>query len=298
MMRVARSLIILLFAASVAAYGGYVVKYMGIEDTKPPVIRFDKESFKVEVDASEEDLLKGVTAEDETDGDVTDSLMVVSISKFKEKGKCSIEYAAFDQKGNAGTATRELVYKNYKSPKFELTKPLRYETSASSYPLLDRISASDCIDGDISNVIKYAFTGERINFYGETGTMDVTFQVTNSSGDTVTFPAGMEIMDSNDYAKPCPKLSKYLVYTKKKKKIDLRELIEGVSTGSSEYLFEDHKGEDEPKYRADDIKVDDSELKYSKSGVYKVYYTLTTVDRQTWERENQGTVTLYVIVQK
>ena len=46
-----------------------------------------------------------MTAEDERDGDVTDSLVVQEISGFNEDGTRTVTFAAVDRSGNVGYGT-------------------------------------------------------------------------------------------------------------------------------------------------------------------------------------------------
>lgn len=47
-----------------------------------PVITMDQQELTVGLNATDEDFLQGVKAVDENDGDVTDSLVVESVSNF------------------------------------------------------------------------------------------------------------------------------------------------------------------------------------------------------------------------
>ncbi len=49
-----------------------------------PVITMDQQELTVGLNATDEDFLQGVKAVDENDGDVTDSLVVESVSNFLE----------------------------------------------------------------------------------------------------------------------------------------------------------------------------------------------------------------------
>ena len=50
-----------------------------------PEIHFDKDEIDVQTGTGDEALLEGVTATDQEDGDVTDSIMVEGVSHFVEK---------------------------------------------------------------------------------------------------------------------------------------------------------------------------------------------------------------------
>ena len=57
---------------------------------------------------SEQELLRGVEAEDAVDGDVTDSLVVESFTMNQQKGSGIVVYAARDRQNNVGKYTRLL----------------------------------------------------------------------------------------------------------------------------------------------------------------------------------------------
>ncbi|MBQ9150380.1 hypothetical protein IJX73_05560, partial [bacterium] len=59
---------------------------------------------------TEEDLLKGVSANDSRSGDVSDTLVIESLSDFTEEGKRIITYAAVDESMNVGRCERTIVY--------------------------------------------------------------------------------------------------------------------------------------------------------------------------------------------
>lgn len=56
-------------------------------------------------------LLEGVTATDEKDGDVTDSLMIENIFPNEDHTSASVVYAAKDSHNNVSKATRRVNYK-------------------------------------------------------------------------------------------------------------------------------------------------------------------------------------------
>lgn len=241
-MRKLRVLTLLFFMASAAGFGAYQMKYIKMEDNEAPVISYDAKELQVSVENSgDEILLQGVRAQDNRDGDVSNSLVVVSRSKFKSKGKCEVSYAAFDEAGNVGAARRTLIYEDYVSPHFELSEPLIFAKSTTSYVLVDKVTAEDCLDGDISNIVKYSFGEDKLP-HNATGVQQVVFQVTNSSGDTVDLPLEMEILSEEDFKLPYPELTDYLVYTKVGEAINPTEYIRGIRRqNGTDYRFNEEE---------------------------------------------------------
>ena len=298
-MRKMRILIILFFVATTALFVVYNIKNLAVEDSQAPVISCDSDTIQVSIESTEEDLLSGMSAQDNRDGDVTDSMVVVSKSKFVEKGKCRVNYAAFDKNSNVATYTRYLEYTDYTSPHFSITEPLRFDTSKDVENLSQYIHAEDCLDGDISGLIKMRYVDDGY-VYGQSGDVGINCQVTNTSGDTVQMTVNLEMLDAEEYNKTHPILTEYLVYTRVNESVDPSQYLIGVETGMSQYLFEEHEGqigdeEQEPEYERDDIRIE-SNVDYNTPGIYTIRYTATSFDG--YNKEIMGSTTLYVIVEE
>ncbi len=82
------------------------VLYLG-QDRTAPVISYGPDSLTYEEGMDQALLLEGVTAQDERDGDVTESLMVEKISETSN-GNVIITYVAKDHSDNVGKASRTL----------------------------------------------------------------------------------------------------------------------------------------------------------------------------------------------
>ena len=142
-----------IFILSVVAAVAYTFLFRDDIDRIGPQIYMESDSVEAKINAPEEELLKGVTAKDTKDGDVTDSLVIENISKFWEPGKCTINYAAFDSDGNVAKASRTLTYTDYRSPEFEILEPIIIDSSYSG-DYTEFVKVTDSIDGDISNLVK------------------------------------------------------------------------------------------------------------------------------------------------
>lgn len=95
------------------AVGALTVHKLVKVDKEPPVINFGHNiSFSDEL--SEEELLRGVTARDSVDGDVTDSIVLESVSLNDEDATVVVTYAARDNSNNVARASRILEYSNEK----------------------------------------------------------------------------------------------------------------------------------------------------------------------------------------
>lgn len=302
-MRRVRVTVCLVFLASCILFILHMVKTRQLEDHTPPVITCQEDTVSVSVNADDAELLQGVTAKDDKDGDITDSIRVSSMSHFIEKGKRTVTYIVFDRANQAGTAQRTLVYTDYTSPKIYLSEPLRYALSDTSRANLSQVlTAEDCLDGDLTNQIRISLSDE---FYSSNapGDYDVTVQVSNSAGDVCAIPLQVTTVDTGsreESQKYYPVLSDYIVYTPVGQELSLSSYVTGVKRGGSVYSFEEDG--DYLEMTKSDIKIDDSAVDYSRAGTYPVEYsyTLTSMNEEG-EPEDTGVsavTRLYVVVEE
>lgn len=91
---------VILMAFGIAAYVG--------EDRTPPVIYMEETEQEYQKGMSDEELLSGITAVDETDGDVTASLVVEKISEIGN-GTVVVTFGAKDASGNVAKGIRVMM---------------------------------------------------------------------------------------------------------------------------------------------------------------------------------------------
>lgn len=179
-------------------------------DRTIPSITVEDGILDVSVTATDEDLMKGVTAYDGKDGDITSEVFVESISKFSEIGYCKVTYAVCDADNHVTSATRQIHYTDYVPPKFKMQKPLIF-SSYNTFNIFGTVGATDCLDGDISqNVIVYSPDYEEDTI----GTFTLQATVTNSKGDSSVITLPMTIEKQAREA-PVIVLDEYLIYVKK-----------------------------------------------------------------------------------
>ncbi len=231
---------LIVFLLSSAAFSFYRIYKVNNIDTTGPEITFPTDTIYTEVNSSQDALLNDVTAYDEQDGDVTESIIIENISKFISPGKCIITYVAFDDSNNLTKKERYLIYNDYVSPKFSLSKPLVFNVGEYT-DIIDYMKAVDCIDGDLSNNIRYE-REYNDNFGMIEGEYEVKFWVTNSYGDTSYLPVKVAYQYiSNEAIKRTPviTLDDYIVYIKEGTKFDPSIYPKGFSLGSNSYSFEE-----------------------------------------------------------
>lgn len=215
---------IILFICSAAIYAGCRIYASVMTDHTPPVIAGGSD-IEVSVGDPQEKLLEGMTAEDDRDGDVTDSLVVQEISEFDEEGKRTVRYAAVDDSGNVGYSSRIMAYTDYQPPVFALGAPLRFPTGAS-FNICESISASSSLDGDLTNKIKY--TVDRAITSSVPGTYQVEFRVMDSAGRTSYLQTDMEVYDPSQERIEVA-LSSYLVYIGVNAPFNAADYFQGAS---------------------------------------------------------------------
>lgn len=196
------------------------------EDNKSPEILIADQLLEISALDSREALLQGVTARDDTDGDVTDSLVVESVRLLRQDGTVTVTYAAFDSARNVSKKTREVLYSDYESPRFALKQPLMF--SQKNYDLLSLITARDMLDGDITGRIRATALDEISSDFQ--GTYKVRFQVTNSLGDTVdlVLPVDVYTPGVNEVAMT---LTEYLIYLESGDRFNARDYLDELTVG-------------------------------------------------------------------
>ena len=199
---------ILLIVAALGAFFGYRVLDAMRTDTRAPEIQMDGTLPEVSVADPKSALTQGMTAVDPEDGDVTDSLVVESITMLQNDGTVSVTYAAFDAAGNVAKSQRNVKYTDYQSPRFTLEQPLIYR-QGSSFDVLSNVGATDVIDCDIQHRVRATMLGDKA--LSQAGTHVLQFQVTNSLGDTQTQNFPVEVITEDLYNAEL-ELTEYLVY--------------------------------------------------------------------------------------
>lgn len=166
----------------VIAFGAYFVNVQIKATNQAPVITIKNTDNKISVKSTNDDLLKGVSATDKEDGDVTSSVIIESISKIFDNNTRTITYVAFDSNNNVAKMTREITYTDYVKP--QITSPAHiYVAKGDTKEILSQIKATDVIDGDISSQVKLEINRVSKNIPGD---YPVRASVTNTCGDIVT----------------------------------------------------------------------------------------------------------------
>ena len=111
-----------------------------------------------------------------------------------------------------------------------MTAPAVYSLG-SSFDLLNRIQAEDCIDGDISDRIRVI--SNMVNCYSA-GVYPITLEVTNSCGDMGKLTLWVTVQDRENTASIA--LTDYIVYMEQGAAFDPYTLIASVTDQTGAFL--------------------------------------------------------------
>lgn len=292
----------LLFVVAVLSFGFVQYRNRIATDIVPPVIEMAEDVVQVSVNATEEEMLAGITATDNRDGDVTANLLVESKSNFLETSHRMISILASDASGNVTKVNREIVYTDYQRPRFKLESPLRFQ-SGSQINILEDLSAKDSLDGDLTDRIK--ISSDNYILVDEPGDYPMEFYVSNSAGDTIRMPVTVTIYDqAEENGRPSIELNQYIVYTKVGKKLNPWDYVQRITYRNQEYerskkgtLRTTSKSEHQDRYTISSDEVEmKSSVNYKKPGTYEILYRFAAVEDP--EEEDYGSVRLVVVVRK
>ena len=268
-MRTLKIVLVLLLVVLSLALGFTTVQTRLTGKNQGPVISCDWEVKDISVSAPEEALLEGVTAKDAQDGDLTDRIIVGGVSKLITENTARVTYLVFDSDDNMGTMTRYVRYTDYRRPVFEITSPLIYDIAEQIQPL-NRLKATDLIDGDISDSVRISTLKgtDNKNIYSATA------QVTNSLGDMARVELPVIVLESSADI-PQIELNEQLIYLSSTDSFDPADYIRSVET-------ETGAGD------LSEVQIDNP-VDLSEPDTYWVRYTYT-------EENRTGTAILVVVV--
>ena len=229
-MRFLRSFALFALLAAVIFTAWANVRYNKGINKDMPVLESDTELLEVSVEDGEVGLLRGLKAHDKTDGDITDKILVASVSHFTEPGTVNVKYVVFDAHNNSATLTRKVHYIDYAPPRFVLTKNPVY-TRGDKFDLLDYLQVTDCLDGDISHRVRVLYNA--VSNYAS-GTFPITVEVSNSCGDTVQLTLQVTYLDKRPTA--VVRLHENLVYLQQNEAFDPVTMLASVTDGEGNAL--------------------------------------------------------------
>lgn len=255
-MRYLQNATIIAFVLMIILYGGVMLYDRFVVDTTAPTIRCDTLEIAVSVADSEDALLAGVTAQDDRDGDLTEQVQIKNVSQLITDNTAQVTYIVFDSANNMATMTRTVCYTDYEKPRLSMDKPLNY-TVDEDFQVLDRLTATDVLDGDISDSICVISQ----NILKEAGTYHITVQATNSLGDTTTVPLKLVVRENG--VQEMLRLDTYLLYLEKGASFDPQQHITLAKTPDGRAL------------PVSEVNID-AAIDVNTVGTYHVRYSLTS----------------------
>ena len=217
-------LLLMVLAVATGLFAGYHLWVHNRLDTVGPVLTIDEGILEVSVQDSEEALMQGIRAVDDRDGDVTATILVESIYGINDDNITTVTYAAFDRAGNVSKIQRQVRYKDYENPRFELYGSMTF-TFGSGFDLLEYIGAVDVIEGDIGRRVHATLISDTKGITAQ-GRHQVKLQVTNNLGDTVEMVMPVEVFDPEWYVADV-ELTDYMIYLERGADFKPRDYLKG-----------------------------------------------------------------------
>lgn len=138
---------------------------------------------------------------------------------------------------------------------------------AANTDFVSYLSATDCLDGDLTSQVKLSMNDSLYN--PQPGDYPVTAQVSNSAGDVCSVSFEITITDNeNESMKQYPALSEYIVYTTVGNMIDPMCYVVGLEQNGMVTQY------NEDPSVMESISVN-SKVDYNEPGVYPVEFSYT-----------------------
>lgn len=251
--RVLKIIFLIVFVIVGLAFAFFRVNEELKTDDTYPVIKTQNDMLTLSVNSSQVDMLKGVTAYDEKDGDLTDKVIVETVSKFIQPGICKVTYAVCDADNHVSSLTSKIKYTDYTKPKFSMNRSLCYSVN-DNIKIASVFSAKDVLDGDVTREIKITSDDYKS---GTPGEYSINVKLTNSKDDTVSMDLPLYVEQIDQYA-PKITLKNYLIYVDKGAKVNPASYIKSAVDSKGKNLIKS-------------VEIE-SGLNTSESGVYSVHY--------------------------
>lgn len=260
MLKYIRVTLVVLFILALITAGGLFYYNYTHEDIAAPAFDSSAELIEVSVHAGRDELCQGLRAYDNMAGDITDRIIVQNVSQLINDTDVMVSYLVIDDASNYATYTRTVRYTDYHPPRFRLSKPMCFNTG-ETITFLDRVSAEDIRDGDISGRMSLV---ESTVASSTPGTYRAILSVTNQLGDTVTLPLTVLVVNQTA-SMPKIQLSSYLIYVKAGERPNYAGYLKDV---------EDPLDQDAANLKSK-VLINDSQCHPNTPGVYEVYYYYT-----------------------
>ena len=162
-------------------------------DEVAPVITLTGDN-PMELEVGEEYVEPGATAEDNVDGDVTDSIKINGEVNTGVPGEYEIVYTVSDAAGNEATEIRIVNVVDKTAPVITLTGDNPMELEVGEEYVEPGATAEDNVDGDVTDSIKIS---SDVNTE-EAGTYEVVYTVSDSAGNTASETRVVKVVETEE----------------------------------------------------------------------------------------------------
>lgn len=255
-MRIVRLGLIIVFLLSLGLFGVTEAAQFVLQDQTEPEITSDRDVLEITCDYTEDQLMEGLSASDEKDGDLTSQIIAGSFSRFIEEGVSNITYVVFDSSNHPASLTRKVHFTDYHSPRFTLTEPLVFSEEEGSYTeAMERLGATDQLDGDLKDWITQTDTD--VN-YQRIGAYTMNVQVESSLGAVSELALPVHVV-SGESRNVDIALTGGILYTRTGSEINPMDYVREVTDSRGDQL--------------DTSTIDvSSNVDTSQPGVYEIHY--------------------------
>ena len=264
-------LLVLVSVSILLLIGLQLIQWITQDDTGP-VITCPEGVLEASVVVTDAELLEGVSALDNRDGDLSNNIVVETLSPMNGNQLREVPVAVMDLSGNVSRTTRTIHYTDYEKPHIFMSRPLRISSPDELWPLLEGLTANSVLDGDLSAKIKYSFTNSGVIL--EKGTYALELRVDDSTGTSMVIPANLEIYDSR-YETIHVELKEYILYLHVGDTFIPEDYFGAKNDESAQPLTpEDSSNTENTPLKKDEELFIDSNVDTSVPGVYHVTYTV------------------------
>ena len=258
-MRIVRLGLIIVFLLSLGLFGVTEAAQFVLQDRTEPEITSDRDVLEITCDYTEEQLMEGLSASDEEDGNLTPQIIAGSFSRFIEDGVSDITYVVFDSADHPASLTRRVHFTDYHPPRFTLSEPLVFSEQEGSYTeAMTRLGATDQLDGDLKDWITQ--TNTDVN-YQKVGSYTMSVQVESSLGAVSELALPVHVVSAESRNVDIA-LTGGILYTSTGSEIDPMDYVREVTYSQGNQL--------------DVSSVDaSSDVDTSQPGVYEIHYEVS-----------------------
>ena len=206
-MRALKIVLCCVTALSILAFGLAIYYTQFFKDTVAPDFTLDSDVIDVSVKEGDAALLRGVTATDNRDGDISDRIIVDSVSQLTGPNTARVRYYVFDKAENLAIASRTVRYTDYISPRISILQPLVFDVG-KTIALRGKVIAHDVLAGNITPSIR--LSSDDLNNKAA-GIYHLTIWAMNKMGDVSSVSVPIVVREPEPEA-PVIELTEYLTY--------------------------------------------------------------------------------------